>query len=616
MPTAALHSVVERVTARITERSRALRSDYLARMDAARQAGPYRYKLSCGNQAHGFAASGDDKPALRYGKGGNLGIVTAYNDMLSAHQPMEHYPALIRMAARNAGGSAQVAGGVPAMCDGVTQGRAGMELSLFSRDVIAMATAVSLSHDTFDAALMLGVCDKIVPGLLIGALSFGHLPVIFVPAGPMPSGIPNKQKAEVRQRYALGQASQDELMDAEAASYHAPGTCTFYGTANSNQMLMEVMGLHMPGSAFVPPNTPLRDALTVAAAEHVLHHTALGEHYRPLAQVVNEKAIVNAMVGLAATGGSTNHALHLVAIARAAGILINWTDLDELSKATPLLARVYPNGSADVNHFEAAGGMGFVIRELLDAGLLHADLLCAHGGDLYQQAQQPYLQDLQLCWREPPTQSLNTDIVRGIAQPFDSEGGLRCLSGNLGRAVVKISAVAPQYRKHQASVRIFESQDALIAAFKAGALDPHTHFDGNFIAVVRGQGPRANGMPELHKLTPTLAALQDRGQRVALLTDGRMSGASGKVLAAIHVTPEAADAGALAKLREGDIVCIDADAGSMEALVDASEWNARTATALDVSSNQHGMGRELFGLMRQQVGSAEHGASALFGPLK
>ena len=616
MPTVALHPVVERVTARITERSRALRNDYLARMDAARQAGPYRYKLSCGNQAHGFAASGDDKPALRYGQGGNLGIVTAYNDMLSAHQPMEHYPALIRMAARNMGGSAQVAGGVPAMCDGVTQGRAGMELSLFSRDVIAMATAVSLSHDTFDAALMLGVCDKIVPGLLIGALSFGHLPVLFVPAGPMPSGIPNKQKAEVRQRYALGQASQDELMDAEAASYHAPGTCTFYGTANSNQMLMEVMGLHLPGTAFVPPNSPLRSALTVAAAEQALRTTALGDAYRPLAHVVNEKAIVNAMVGLAATGGSTNHALHLVAVARAAGIVIDWTDLDELSKATPLLARVYPNGSADVNHFEAAGGIGFVIRELLDAGLLHEDVLCVHGGNLRQQTQQPYLDDLQLCWRDAPAQSQDTDIVRAMANPFDSEGGLRCLSGNLGRAVVKISAVAPQYRKHEAPVRLFDSQDALITAFKAGQLDKNEHFHGDFIAVVRGQGPRANGMPELHKLTPTLAALQDRGQRVALLTDGRMSGASGKVLAAIHVTPEAVDGGALAKLREGDVVRIDAEAGTMDALVDVTEWAARSAASLDLSGNQHGMGRELFGLMRSHAGSAEHGASALFGAVE
>jgi len=604
MPT--LHPVVERVTDRITQRSLRLRGDYLARMDAARQAGPARRELGCGNLAHGFAASGADKANLRSGSGGNIGIVTAYNDMLSAHQPMEQYPSLIRMAARNAGGSAQVAGGVPAMCDGVTQGRAGMELSLFSRDAIAMATAVSLSHEMFDATLMLGVCDKIVPGLLIGALSFGHLPTIFVPAGPMPSGIPNKQKAEVRQRYALGEATRDELLEAEAASYHSPGTCTFYGTANSNQMLMEVMGLHMPGSAFVAPGTPLRDALTVAATEQALRISALGNDYRPLARTVDEKAIVNAMVGLAATGGSTNHALHLVAIARAAGLLIDWDDLDELSKATPLLARVYPNGSADVNHFHAAGGLGFVIRELIDAGLLHADIACVHGGDLRQQALEPYLDDLRLQWRDAPAQSKDDTVVRGVAAPFDSEGGLRRLQGNLGRAVVKISAVAPEFRHIEAPVRIFESQDALLDAFKADALV------GDFVAVVRGQGPRANGMPELHKLTPTLAALQDRGQRVALLTDGRMSGASGKVLAAIHVSPESACHGPLAKLREGDTVRIDAEAGRMDALVDAGEWEARAFARTELAANHVGHGRELFASMRKLVGPAEQGACSLF----
>ncbi len=601
-----LHPTVERVTTRIAERSKRLRGDYLARMDAAREQGPARQKISCGNLAHGFAASGADKPMLRSGVGGNIGIVTAYNDMLSAHQPMEHYPALIRMAARNAGGSAQVAGGVPAMCDGVTQGRAGMELSLFSRDVIAMSTAVSLSHEMFDAVLCLGVCDKIVPGLLIGALSFGHLPVIFVPAGPMPSGLPNKQKADVRQRYALGQASRDELLDAEAASYHSPGTCTFYGTANSNQMLMEVMGLHMPGSAFIPPGTPLRDALTVAATEQSLRITSLGDDYRPLARTVDEKAIVNAMVGLAATGGSTNHALHLVAMARAAGLLIDWDDLDELSQATPLLARVYPNGAADVNHFHAAGGLGVVIRELIDAGLLHPDIACVHGGDLRQQAMQPGLDGVALRWSEPPTQSLDTDVVRGVAEPFDSEGGLRRLQGNLGRAVVKISAVAPEFRTIEAPARIFESQDALLDAFKADLLV------GDFVAVVRGQGPRANGMPELHKLTPTLAALQDRGQRVALLTDGRMSGASGKVLAAIHVTPEAVDGGALAKLRDGDAIRIDAEAGTMEALVEADTWQQRAHRLSALAANRSGHGRELFGLMRKQVSPAEQGACSLF----
>ena len=601
-----MHPQVERVTARIIERSREARAAYLARIDAMRQQGPARDVLGCANLAHGFAAAGRDKDALKAGRRPNLGIVTAYNDMLSAHQPMEQYPSLIRMAARNAGGSAQVAGGVPAMCDGVTQGRAGMELSLFSRDAIAMSTAISLSHEMFDAALMLGVCDKIVPGLLIGALSYGHLPVIFVPAGPMPSGIPNKQKAEVRQRYALGEATRDELLEAEAASYHSPGTCTFYGTANSNQMLMEVMGLHMPGSAFVNPGTPLRDALTVAAAEQALRITALGDDYRPLARTVDEKAIVNAMVGLAATGGSTNHALHLVAIARAAGLIIDWDDLDELSQATPLLARVYPNGSADVNHFHAAGGLGLVIRELIDAGLLHPDIACVHGGDLRQQALEPHLDGLKLVWGEAPAQSKDESVLRGVAAPFDSEGGLRRLQGNLGRCVVKISAVAPEFRRIEAPARIFDSQDALLAAFKANELI------GDFVAVVRWQGPRANGMPELHKLTPTLAALQDRGQKVALLTDGRMSGASGKVLAAIHVTPEAADAGALAKLREGDMVRIDAEAGTMEAIVDAVEWNARAHAQADLAGNRIGHGRELFALMRAQVGPAEQGACSLF----
>jgi len=563
--------------------------------------------LSCGNLAHAFAACGhDDKEDLAGGPKPNIGIVTAYNDMLSAHQPLEHYPRLIRMAARDAGGSAQVAGGVPAMCDGVTQGRAGMELSLFSRDVIAMATAVALSHDCFDAALMLGVCDKIVPGLLIGALGFGHLPVVFVPAGPMPSGIPNPEKAKVRQRFALGEAGRDELMDAEAASYHAPGTCTFYGTANSNQMLMEVMGLHLPGTAFVPPGTPLRDALTVAAAEQALRITALGDDCRPLAHTIDEKAIVNALVGLAATGGSTNHTLHLVAVARAAGILIDWNDFDELSRATPLLARVYPNGPADVNHFEAAGGMGFIITQLLDAGLLHEDIACVHGGNLRQQARQPFLDGTRLDWRDPPAQSRNTGIVRPASAPFDAEGGLRVLHGNLGRAVVKVSAVAPQYRQHEAPAKIFASQEALLAAFKAGALG------GDFTAVVRGQGPRANGMPELHKLTPTLAVLQDRGQRVALVTDGRMSGASGKVLAAIHVTPEAADGGPLAKLRDGDLMRIDAEAGTMDVMLDQAQWQAREAQPLDLAGNQSGMGRELFGLMRNRVGPAERGACALF----
>jgi len=597
-----LHPVVERVTTRICERSASTRQAYLARLAAARNDGRARSRLSCGNLAHGFAASGTDKPALRGARTPNVGIVTAFNDMLSAHQPFENYPALIRMAVRSAGGTAQVAGGVPAMCDGVTQGRTGMELSLFSRDVIAMSTAISLSHDMFDAVLMLGVCDKIVPGLLIGALSFGHLPAILVPAGPMPSGLPNKEKARVRQAYAEGKATREELLDAEAASYHSPGTCTFYGTANSNQMLMEVMGLHLPGSAFVNPGTPLRDALTVAAAER-----ACAEGLPGIGETINEKAIVNAMVGLAATGGSTNHAIHLVAIARAAGLVIDWNDLDALSRSTPLLARIYPNGQGDVNHFHAAGGLGFAIRELIDAGLLHADIRCVHGGDLRAQAQEPYLDNLTLRWRDPPATSLDPGILRPAAEPFDAEGGLRLLQGNLGRAVVKVSAVDHAHRRIEAPAKIFDSQDALLDAFKAGALV------GDFVAVVRGQGPRANGMPELHKLTPTLSVLQARGQHVALLTDGRMSGASGTVLAAIHLSPEAACGGAIGKLREGDLVRIDSESGELSALVDAAEWDARQAAPIDLAGNAFGMGRELFALMRANAALAEDGGGALCG---
>jgi phosphogluconate dehydratase len=602
-----LHPVVARVTARIRERSHGLRNDYLARIDAARLAQPARTRLGCGNLAHGFAASGQDKPLLRGVRGANIGIVTAYNDMLSAHEPLKHYPELIRMAARGVGASAQVAGGVPAMCDGVTQGRAGMELSLFSRDVIAQATAIALSHEMFDGALLLGVCDKIVPGLLIGALSFGHLPMILVPAGPMPSGLPNAEKARVRQAYAEGKATREELLDAEAASYHSAGTCTFYGTANSNQMLVEVMGLHLPGSAFVNPGTALRDALTVAAAERICAITALGGEYTPIGHTIDEKAIVNAMVGLAATGGSTNHALHLVAIARAAGLIIDWNDLDELSRATPLLARIYPNGQGDVNHFQAAGGLGVVIRELLDAGLMHADIRCVHGGSLRDQAREPTLDGLKLRWRDPPLQSLDTSILRGLAEPFDVEGGLRRVDGNLGRAIVKVSAVKPEHRSIEAPARVFDAQDDLLAAFKAGTLT------GDFVAVIRAQGPRANGMPELHKLTPTLGVLQDRGQRVALLTDGRMSGASGKVLAAIHVTPEAVCGGALAKLRDGDSIRIDAEAGRIDVLLDDAVLAAREPASFHLEANRSGSGRELFGGLRTRVGSAEHGACTLFG---
>jgi phosphogluconate dehydratase len=604
-----IHPTIEAVTARIAARSRDSRAAYLAQIEQARGQGPARGAISCSNLAHGFAASAEDKPGLRGLHRPNIAIVTAFNDMLSAHQPLERYPALIKLAARSAGCTAQVAGGVPAMCDGVTQGRPGMELSLFSRDTIALATAIALSHEMFDAAMMLGVCDKIVPGLLIGALSFGHLPVILVPAGPMTSGIPNREKARIRKLYAEGKASRDELLEAESQSYHGPGTCTFYGTANSNQMLVEVMGLHMPGAAFVNPNTPLRDALTVAATERACAITALGDQYTPIGLTIDEKALVNAMVGLAATGGSTNHAIHLVAIARAAGVAIDWNDLDEISRVTPLLARIYPNGSADVNHFHAAGGLGFVIRELIGAGLLHPDIRCVHGGDLADQAREPWLDGEKLRWREPTPASLDTDIVRPADDPFAAEGGMRLLQGNLGRAIVKVSAVAPEHHAIRAPARVFDSQDELLDAFRAGTLT------GDFVAVIRGQGPRANGMPELHKLTPTLSVLQDRGQHVALLTDGRMSGASGTVLAAIHVVPEAARGGAIGQVRDGDPIVIDAERGELSLGLEAAALASRTPSKLESDTHQVGFGRELFGLMRSSVGTAEQGACTLFAPL-
>ncbi len=601
-----LHPVVAQVTERILQRSRQSRARYLAGIEAARLRAPARSRISCGNLAHAFAASGKDKPTLRALKRPNIGIVSAYNDMLSAHQPLEQFPGLIKLAARNKGCTAQFAGGVPAMCDGVTQGQPGMELSLFSRDVIAQATAIALSHDTFDAAVLLGVCDKIVPGLLIGALAFGHLPVIMIPAGPMTSGLPNAEKARIRKLHAEGKASREELLEAESSSYHGPGTCTFYGTANSNQMLMEVMGLHMPGAAFIHPNTPLRDALTLAAAERACDITASTEEYTPLALCVDEKTIVNAMVGLAATGGSTNHAIHLVAIARAAGIKIDWDDLEALSRATPLLARIYPNGQADVNHFHAAGGLSLVIRELLSAGLLHPDIRCVHGGSLADQARDPVLDGGKLVWRDPPLQSGDTDVVRGVAQPFDREGGLRLVHGNIGRAIAKVSAVAAEHRRISAPARVFDSQQALLDAFAADDLN------GDFIAVIRGQGPRANGMPELHKLTPTLQVLQDRGQRVALLTDGRMSGASGTVLAAIHVVPEAADGGMIGLLRDGDRMVIDTSSGEMSVDLDTEALDAREADMLDLEASARGCGREWFAGMRAMVNDAEHGACTLF----
>ncbi len=600
-----MHTKLVEVTKRITERSTITRSAYLERIAAARDEGPQRGHMSCGNLAHGFAAApADDKSILRAGKRANIAIVSAYNDMLSAHQPFETYPKFIKQVIRLKGATAQFAGGVPAMCDGVTQGAEGMELSLFSRDVIAMSTAIALSHNMFDGALMLGICDKIVPGMLMGALAFGHLPVIFVPGGPMPSGLANKEKARVRQAYAEGKASREDLLNAEAASYHSPGTCTFYGTANSNQMLMEVMGLHMPGAAFVNPGTPLRDALTRAAAEQVCDNTALDDHYRPVGHVVDEKAIVNAIAGLAATGGSTNHTIHIVAIAKAAGIQVNWNDFDDISRVVPLVTRIYPNGTADVNHFHAAGGMGFIIRDLLDHGLLHPDIKTVSGKDLYHQSQEPVLSpEARLIWQDAPSASLDVNIVRSAKDPFDTEGGIRLLTGNLGRAVVKISAVAHEHRAITAPALIFESQDALLSAFKKGELER------DFIAVVRHQGPRANGMPELHKLTPTLGVLQDRGFKVALLTDGRMSGASGKVLAAIHVTPEALAHGPIAQLNEGDLITIDGHEGVFSVAADLS---ARAFADVDLSANAAGMGRELFATMRAAVGLAEAGATSVY----
>ena len=602
----ALHPVTAAVTARIIERSREGRADYLRRMEAARHDGPGRAKLSCANWAHAFAASPDgDKQRMRNPTAPNVAIVSAYNDMLSAHQPLERFPPIIKAAAEEVGATAQYAGGVPAMCDGVTQGRPGMELSLFSRDVIAMSTGIALTHDAFDAALMLGICDKIVPGLVIGALAFGHLPVIFVPGGPMSSGLSNAEKARVRGLFAEGKATRDELLESEMKSYHGPGTCTFYGTANSNQMMMEMMGLHLPGSAFIHPNTPLRDALVAAAPKRAIEIANGTNAYTPMASVVDEKSIVNALAGLLATGGSTNHTLHLVALARAAGNVIDWQDFDELSKITPLLARVYPNGSEDVNAFHAAGGMAFVVRELLDAGLAHEDVVTVAGGGLRRYQQEPFLEDGKLVWRDGAAQSLNLDILRPATDPFQAEGGMRLLKGGLGRAVIKTSAVKDANLIVEAPALVFEDQDDLLEAHKRGELNR------DFIAVVRFQGPTANGMPELHSLTPVLGVLQDKGFKVALVTDGRMSGASGKVPAAIHVTPEAAHGGPLAYVREGDIIRLDAHAGVLEIKVDAAELAARPRAVTPPAG--FGYGRELFGWMRKAAGPAELGASALFG---
>jgi phosphogluconate dehydratase len=601
--TTPIHPRVREITERIEERSRPERLDYLSRMRAQAGAATTRSQLSCTNLAHGFAASPDsDKEALKQLRWPNLAIVTAYNDMLSAHQPFERYPGLIRMAAREAGATAQVAGGVPAMCDGVTQGNPGMELSLFSRDVIAMSTGIALAHGMFDAALCLGVCDKIVPGLLIGALAFGHLPTVFVPAGPMPSGMANKEKARIRKLFAEGKVGRDALLESECASYHSAGTCTFYGTANSNQMLMEVMGLHLPGSAFVSPNTPLRDALTSAAAQRAARITALGNSYLPLSVIVDPRAIVNAVVGLLATGGSTNHTLHLIAMARAAGVAIDWSDMSELSDVVPLLARIYPNGSADVNHFHAAGGMGFLIRELLNAGFLHGDVLTIMGGALHDYTREPVLVDGTLQWRDAPLESGDRSVLRPASDPFSADGGLKLMSGNLGRSVIKVSAVKSEHRVVEAPARVFDDQSQVIKAFQAGELSR------DVVVVVRFQGPRANGMPELHKLTPPLSSLQDKGFKVALVTDGRMSGASGTVPAAIHVTPECLDRGPLAKLRDGDIVRLDSYTGVLEAKVPEEVWRKRDYATADLTSNEHGTGRELFRLFRSHAAGAEQGA--------
>ena len=596
-----LHPTIARVTDRIRARSEASRGLYLERMAQAVAKGPVRAHLSCGNQAHAYAAMGTAKDDLVEAKVANLGIVTAYNDMLSAHQPYERYPDLIRAAAAKAGVTVQVAGGVPAMCDGVTQGQPGMELSLFSRDVIALAAGVALSHNCFDAALYLGVCDKIVPGLVMAAATFGHIPAVFVPAGPMTSGIPNDQKSKVRNAWAEGRATREELMAAEMASYHGPGTCTFYGTANTNQMLMELMGLHLPGASFVNPGTPLREALTTAAVERAAAITALGNDFRPAGEVLDERAYVNGIVGLMATGGSTNLVLHLPAMARASGVLLDLQDFADLSEAVPLMAKVYPNGLADVNHFHAAGGLQFLIGQLLDAGLLHGDAKTVVGDGLASYRQEPVLEGGRLGWRAGPSESLNDRIVRPAADPFAAQGGLKLLSGNLGRGVIKVSAVAPERHVIEAPARVFQSQDAVKAAFKAG------EFTTDTVVVVRFQGPQANGMPELHSLTPTLSVLQDRGLKVALVTDGRMSGASGKVPAAIHVTPEAAVGGPLARLRDGDIVRLDAVAGTLTVL--APDFDSRAPVVADLSANEHGIGRELFAAFRRHAGPADTGCA-------
>ena len=600
-----MHTVVKQVTDRIVKRSQVTREAYLRQMRDAEDKGVHRARLSCGNLAHGFAACGaDDKQALKMVNAVNVGIISSYNDMLSAHQPFEQFPELIRQAVHELGSVAQFAGGVPAMCDGVTQGQPGMELSLFSRDVIAMATAVGLSHNMFDAALYLGVCDKIVPGLLIGALRFGHLPTLFVPAGPMPSGLPNKEKAKIRQLYAEGKVDRDALLQCESDSYHSAGTCTFYGTANSNQMVVEVMGLHLPGSSFVNPGTEMREALTREAARQSVRLTAQNGEFTPLYKIVDERSLVNAIVALLATGGSTNHTMHLIAIARAAGVIINWDDFSDLSDVVPLLAKVYPNGEADINHFQAAGGVGYLVRELLAGGYLHEDVMTVVGQGLSRYTQEPFLEDGKLIWREGVQQSLDSNVLSTVEKPFSPNGGLKLLQGNLGRGVIKVSAVSPEHQIVEAPAIVFEDQDEIGAAFERGELER------DFVAVVRYQGPKSNGMPELHKLTPYLGTLQDRGFKVALVTDGRMSGASGKVPAAIHVWPEARLGGPLAQVADGDLIRVDATTGTLELIVDDSSWLSRSQTMPASAAKHHqAMGRELFAPMRDQVNCAEEGAT-------
>lgn len=599
-----MHPTIHATTQRIIDRSRAQRQEYLGRMNELKARSPHRSALSCGNLAHGFAACGQgDKDTLKLMNKANVAIVSAYNDMLSAHQPYANFPDIIRDAAHGMGSVAQFAGGTPAMCDGVTQGQAGMELSLFSRDTIAMSTAVALSHNMFDATLLLGICDKIVPGLLIGALSFGYLPAILMPAGPMPSGPPNKEKQRVRQLYAEGKIEKDELLEAESKSYHGPGTCTFYGTANSNQLMVEVMGLHLPGAAFVNPNTPLRDQLTRAATEQVIRLSKPQGGELGLGDMVNEKSIVNALVALLVTGGSTNHTLHWVAIARAAGIIIDWNDYAELSSVVPSMTRIYPNGDEDVNTFHEAGGTPFLIRELLAGGYLHRDVETVAGFGLERYTQVPTLAEGKLVWQPAPEKSLRPDVLSSAAEPFAPNGGLKVLDGNLGRGVIKVSAVAPEHHRIEAPAVVFNDQNELKSAFDAGELDK------DCVVIVRFQGPRSNGMPELHKLTPYLGVLQDRGYKVGLVTDGRMSGASGKVPAAIHVYPEARDGGPLARVRDGDLICIDADNGSLSIVVNAAEFAQREPAKPDLSRYHNGYGRELFGWMRRATSTPEEGAS-------